>query len=356
MSSLALDFQALLKNERRRMLAVAGAKNTRKTDTDAGRKASLIDFGGATSSSILSSPLHRVRCSEACPDLEESILYVPNFLTRQGISSLGARIDDVDDSEWCAVGGRRLVHFGGVPHGSGMYKQDLPEFIQHIFEKLVDFGCFCDIGEPNHVLLNEYDPRRNGSIALHKDGPLYEPCVAILSMGSPCVFEFWKEVQHQKILVQSLLLMPGSLLYFYGAAYTKYWHGIRDRRGVPVKVGFKDVCGCDDGRGSELFVCADDVIPENAEDATEQGSSSVEFESSVRSFGEYFNNPSKRSALLSFNCSEEIRTSLTVRQVKHVKDSEVLETEEFRAELKRRRSIFLQGVSDHRTRTNPSTL
>lgn len=45
--------------------------------------------------------------------------------------------------------------------------------------------------QPNHVLINEYHPDQG--IMPHCDGPLYDPLVAILSLGSSVVFDFWKD-------------------------------------------------------------------------------------------------------------------------------------------------------------------
>jgi hypothetical protein len=42
--------------------------------------------------------------------------------------------------------------------------------------------------EINHALVNAYRPDQG--ILAHFDGPLYEPAVAIVSMGAPCVMEF----------------------------------------------------------------------------------------------------------------------------------------------------------------------
>jgi hypothetical protein len=54
----------------------------------------------------------------------------------------------------------------------------------------------------------------------HKDGPLYFPRVAILSLSGPAVIEFRKELSLPPSL--SLYLHPRSLLIFQDEAYTEY--------------------------------------------------------------------------------------------------------------------------------------
>jgi len=43
---------------------------------------------------------------------------------------------------------------------------------------------------PNHILLNSYEEGQG--IAPHKDGPLYENKVAIISLGSADDLHFWR--------------------------------------------------------------------------------------------------------------------------------------------------------------------
>lgn len=60
----------------------------------------------------------------------------------------------------------------------------------------------------------------------HKDGPLYFPRVAILSLSGPAVIEFRKEISQPPSM--SLYLHPRSLLIFQDDAYTEYFHGIQE--------------------------------------------------------------------------------------------------------------------------------
>ena len=72
---------------------------------------------------------------------------------------------------------------------------------------------------PNHALVNQYG--RFDGIMRHTDGPAYFPTVAIISLGSPCIFDF----ESPGGLEQSVLLPARSLLVFEGEAY-KGRHGI----------------------------------------------------------------------------------------------------------------------------------
>ena len=75
----------------------------------------------------------------------------------------------------------------------------------------------------------------------HKDGPLYHPRVAILSLGSHTVMEFYRHLNdsqhdpdngrpHQPAL--SLFLPPRSLFVFTDALYADYFHCIREVRSL----------------------------------------------------------------------------------------------------------------------------
>lgn len=62
----------------------------------------------------------------------------------------------------------------------------------------------------------------------HKDGPLYVPRVAILSLGGNCQLEFRKQISEQPSF--SLYLRRRSLLIFTEQLYTEYFHGISEVR------------------------------------------------------------------------------------------------------------------------------
>eukprot|EP00928_Gymnodinium_smaydae_P050379 TRINITY_DN3393_c0_g1_i1.p2 TRINITY_DN3393_c0_g1~~TRINITY_DN3393_c0_g1_i1.p2 ORF type:complete len:224 (-),score=37.00 TRINITY_DN3393_c0_g1_i1:252-923(-) len=137
---------------------------------------------------------------------------------------------------------RRLLNLGGVPHPDGMIAEALPEWLltSPALARLRDAGVFPAGMEPNQVLLNEYTAGQG--IDPHCDGPLFEPCVAILSLGSSALLHFleppesidgvagtrrrgWAELGPAAATV---LLQPGSLLVFSDDAYQRLWHGVPD--------------------------------------------------------------------------------------------------------------------------------
>ena len=428
MSALAIDFKALMRKERARMRRVGGGGGGGGGRDDAGGRAMTRGAGPAPDNaaihnvesnniisaarngvrreaihgSNLSAARHGVKCFGGDDD-DATVFYVPNFLSPGEEARLLSHTGGLPDSAWCAAGGRRLAHFGGVPHGSGMFPEERPAFIERVLGRLERFGCFAGKGlgkglgkvgapRPNHVLLNEYDPRRGGSIAPHKDGPLYEPTVAILSLQSPCLFEFLREREDKKKkkkktvaaatgdaaaaadndddkeIIQSLLIMPRSLLVFRGAAYREYWHGIRARQAVHVRAEHVVAAGSPVGSSAGVFVCAEDFVPDANGGPTPAGDASSRPSLPSRmTFGEFFCSPlasssssssSSRPSLpsppaappisLRVDCDQIKRVSLTVRSVRSVKEGETLETDEFRQEIERRRRVFIHGVSDGR--------
>uniref|UniRef100_A0A7S3RTL6 Alpha-ketoglutarate-dependent dioxygenase AlkB-like domain-containing protein n=1 Tax=Emiliania huxleyi TaxID=2903 RepID=A0A7S3RTL6_EMIHU len=92
--------------------------------------------------------------------------------------------DGAPAHRWTRLRGRRLQSLGGTPSSSdgGMTREPLPSWVQSVCDELVRCGVFPHDQPPNHVLLNEYRPGQG--IDPHKDGPLYAPRVAILSLSS----------------------------------------------------------------------------------------------------------------------------------------------------------------------------
>ena len=92
-----------------------------------------------------------------------------------------------------------------------------------VCDELVRCGYFPPECPPNHVLLNEYQPGQG--IDAHKDGPLYAPHVAILSLGSHATFQFVEDTTARSPLA-SLLLPPRGVLVFTGDAYEHALHTV----------------------------------------------------------------------------------------------------------------------------------
>lgn len=89
--------------------------------------------------------------------------------------------------------GRRLQNLGGIIHKQGLISAPLPSWLQPLVARLAaETGIYGnvggDVGQPNHVLVNAYQPGEG--ILPHEDGPLYHPAVAILGLGAPAVVRF----------------------------------------------------------------------------------------------------------------------------------------------------------------------
>lgn len=191
---------------------------------------------------------HRVGADAGLADC----FYIPNFLSVEEASSLQTLAQQAGTAapadalgagpSWTSLPGRRLLNLGGVPHASGMFIEPLPHFAAALGEALVQAGVFEHSSRPDQFLINEYFGSQG--IDAHRDGPLYRPKAAIVSLGSPAKLDFFDSVgpapsdrgsliegtvvSEGKLLrrVASVVLEPNSLLLFSGHAYTDLWHGI----------------------------------------------------------------------------------------------------------------------------------
>jgi alkylated DNA repair protein alkB family protein 6 len=167
-----------------------------------------------------------------------SIYYIPDYLTIKEEELLMQNIYQA--TKWTQLSNRRLQNHGGIPNEKGMLQQPLPKYLMVLNEKIqTDFDIFPKV--PNHVLINEY--KVNQGILPHRDGPIYEPMVASISLGSSVLIEFKKdsvvipilleEIQcsvrsPQTLTVIPILLEPRSLIVFTDDIYQEYMHGIQE--------------------------------------------------------------------------------------------------------------------------------
>eukprot|EP00457_Paulinella_chromatophora_P009840 gb/GEZN01009918.1/.p1 GENE.gb/GEZN01009918.1/~~gb/GEZN01009918.1/.p1 ORF type:complete len:299 (+),score=47.86 gb/GEZN01009918.1/:53-949(+) len=143
--------------------------------------------------------------------------------------------------KWTHLSRRKLQNWGGqvrLRPGSRLSSQEevlgrlenkeqLPSYMQPLGSWLVQDGIFPKTKWPNHVLLNRYEPGQG--IMAHKDGPLYHPVVAILSLGSDSVMHFYRDIAATKVEHGesfSVALQRGSLLVFSQQAYCEFYHCI----------------------------------------------------------------------------------------------------------------------------------
>jgi alkylated DNA repair protein alkB family protein 6 len=220
----ALDFKALMLAERKAAQAEAIAPAPDEA------------VGLSTRAELRDAALGRFRVGgqHAADDDDDDdgppVWYVPEFLTAEGERELLRDIAAVPGG-WVQLSQRRLRTFGGTPHPCGIVMEPLPACMAAVAARLAAAapGVFA-LQQPDHVLLNEYAGGQG--IGRHKDGPMYAPAVAVVSMGAPALIEFEQERGEGggSRRRQSLMLMPRSLLLFSGAAYTGWTHAIATRR------------------------------------------------------------------------------------------------------------------------------
>lgn len=180
----------------------------------------------------------------------EDVFYVRNFLEPHQGDEFFTTVERECRYEKMAT--RDTDEFGSstkCPCGRGLLKVDLPEWQHGLVSSLHALGVFHPVLYPaNSVRVNAYAPGQG--IHPHLDSPVYFPTVAVISLGSPCVLDFWprlseqdassgfkwdyqKEVPSSPEIAPderpqvSVFLEPGSLVVFRADAFTVNRHGIR---------------------------------------------------------------------------------------------------------------------------------
>lgn len=165
------------------------------------------------------------------------LYYWPHFISpleeRQLLENVSC-----NKGAWRVVSGRRLQNVGGLVTAKGLVATSLPAWADRL-ARHIHYSCRHVFGSkiPNHVLVNAYAP--GDGIFPHTDGPLYEPVVAILSLGAPAVMRFTprrNESGDEATRVPdsaqdparrlSVILRPCSLLVFSDELYSNWLHGI----------------------------------------------------------------------------------------------------------------------------------
>lgn len=186
------------------------------------------------------------RLSGGVPDVH----YVRNFFEPRQVEDLERMIER--HADWQHMATRDTEEFGcgeRCPCGRSMARAELPKWQDNIILALHNLGAFHPVLYPaNNVRLNAYE--RGQGIHPHMDGPVYYPRAAIISLGSPCVFDFYSREDDDEVnriyawdsqyevpaappLPRgavprvSVVLEPGSLLVFSGDAFVVHRHGIR---------------------------------------------------------------------------------------------------------------------------------
>ena len=225
----AIDFQELLRKERRRIRSSTHKSNgvgSYGAGIDHPEKESAlekIDPLIASSTSVsphclcpydtllpqnqICEEIHRI----SSPSLIDSVYYAKNFLTsRQSeeIISWLRTISEYSPQHDLAVSGVRLTEREESLQHNGKWTRlkharrkvalfdrtlpsvDFPPILHRLSHTLVAIGAFPKSHPPNHVLINEY--RRGEGIMPHTDGPAYESRTATISLGgSDVIFKLW---------------------------------------------------------------------------------------------------------------------------------------------------------------------
>ncbi|EGC33746.1 hypothetical protein DICPUDRAFT_21135, partial [Dictyostelium purpureum] len=105
-------------------------------------------------------------------------IYIDDFISVDEEKELLRNIySDDNKDKWTQLKRRRLQNWGGQPVSSGMIEEPLPSWLTNICDKIYENSIFPV--KANNVLLNEYNV--NEGIFPHTDGPLFYPCICILS-------------------------------------------------------------------------------------------------------------------------------------------------------------------------------
>ena len=119
-------------------------------------------------------------------------------------------------------------HTPHTPHTPRSFTANpLPPWLAALCARTVEDGVFDPSLPPNHGLINEYC--EGEGILAHKDGPVFFPTVATLSLGDPCILRYHRPNPKggtEAAACMSLVLEPRSLVVTTGVMYTEFLHSI----------------------------------------------------------------------------------------------------------------------------------
>lgn len=165
----------------------------------------------------------------------KSLFYIKEFVNEQQAEAILENINNWGNSgAWTSLRTRKLQCWGdgaSVDDNEGMPASlSLPTWLLELVDHLVQQEVFVEEEKPNHVLINQY--AADQGILHHTDGPKYRDKVAILSLQTPCIMTFRRNLKPEEIGneyggdVFSVVLEPRSLLVFEDLIYNDYMHGI----------------------------------------------------------------------------------------------------------------------------------
>jgi isopenicillin N synthase-like dioxygenase/alkylated DNA repair dioxygenase AlkB len=186
-------------------------------------------------------PLEHYRLTKTATGapLPPAVYVVPDFVSVDEEAQLLSLVGSSPAASWTMLKRRSLQMWGGTPATAAdpdaeFVPSPLPAWQEQLIDRLVSTGVSPSAKalRPNHVLLNRYE--QGQGILAHKDGPLYAPQVAILSLHSHTVMDFFARLADslpgaQYVPAFSVFLPPRSLLLFSEQLYSNYFHAIAER-------------------------------------------------------------------------------------------------------------------------------
>lgn len=198
--------------------------------------------------------------------LPPNFYYLPDFLTPSEETSI---LQKIPSQRWTHLTHRRLQAYPStLTKSNTLLAAPLPVWLTNpIINRLKEYGIFTETlhGEPNHVLINEY--QAGEGIMPHEDGGAYAPVVATVSLGASICLD----IMHKPLslatpreqdaaspcagyaLPTRIVQEPRSLLVTTGGAYREYMHGIQARE-VDEHLGPDTVANWDLLGDAALFV------------------------------------------------------------------------------------------------------
>uniref|UniRef100_A0A0K0ELL2 Fe2OG dioxygenase domain-containing protein n=1 Tax=Strongyloides stercoralis TaxID=6248 RepID=A0A0K0ELL2_STRER len=168
-----------------------------------------------------------------CP---ETIRYIPNFITDEEEEYLLHLVNNAPTPKWDYLSNRRLQVYGGIINKKKVLIPDegIPQGFNYIIDKLMALEDGFKLDKvPNHLLVNEYLPGQG--IMPHTDGDAYYPLVATISLGSPILLDFYKNITPECVssfdnrYIGSMFLERRSLILLSNDIYSNHLHSIAER-------------------------------------------------------------------------------------------------------------------------------
>jgi alkylated DNA repair dioxygenase AlkB len=140
-------------------------------------------------------------------------------------------LKNIDNNLWLSDLSRRVQHYGykydyrARKIDNSYYLGELPNWLKNLALKLYNNNLIEFI--PDQAIINEYEPGQG--IASHIDcEPCFGDTIISLSLGSPCVMHFTREVNSSDKI--PILLEPRSLVIMKNESRYNWYHGIPARK------------------------------------------------------------------------------------------------------------------------------